>query len=131
MKIKTLLLTALLTTLSHTAFAQDFQNQLKNKYLILSGASCAGLKFNAQATAAAWQNEMECSRGYSNTDAWRISWITPEIFMMTEVIRPNEISPPRNDLYKILNTQNKTVTVVNYWTGWGNHKPDVQKFKIQ
>lgn len=131
MKIKTLLLTALLTTLSHTAFAQDFQNQLKNKYLILSGASCAGLKFNAQATAAAWQNEMECSRGYSNTDARRISWITPEIFMMTEVIRPNEISPPRNDLYKILNTQNKTVTVVNYWTGWGNHKPDVQKFRIQ
>ena len=131
MKIKTLLLTALLTTLSHTAFAQDFQNQLNNKYLILSGASCAGLKFNAQATAAAWQNEMECSRGYSNTDTWRISWITPEIFMMTEVIRPNEISPPRNDLYKILNIQNKTVTVVNYWTGWGNHKPDVQKFKIQ
>ena len=131
MKIKTLLLTALLTTLSHTAFAQDFQNQLKNKYLILSGASCAGLKFNAQATAAAWQNEMECSRGYSNTDAWRISWITPEIFMMTEVIRPNEISPPRNDLYKILNIQNKTDTVLNYWTGWGHHKPVVHEFKIQ
>lgn len=47
--------------------------------------------------------------------------------MMTEVIRPNEISPPRNDLYKIMSIQNKTVTVVNYWTGWGNHKPDVQK----
>ncbi|MGS0707138.1 hypothetical protein ACVBEE_11630 [Acinetobacter sp. ANC 3781] len=70
---------------------------------------------------------MKCSRGYSNTDAWRISWITPKIFMMTEVIRPNEISPPRNDLYKIMSIQNKTVIVVNSWTGWGNHKPDVQK----
>ena len=105
---------ALLGTLCSTSFAQSYQNQLKNKYLILNGASCAGLKFNPQATAAAWQNEMDCSRGDSNTDAWRITWITPEIFMMTEVIRPNEISPPRNDLYKILNTQNKTVTMVNY-----------------
>lgn len=105
----------------------NYRNQLKNKYLILIGASCPGLKFNPQATAAAWQNEMKYSPGYSNTDAWRISWITPKIFMMTEVIRPNEISPPRNDLYKIMSIQNKTVTVVNYWTGWGNHKPDVQK----
>ena len=74
---------------------------------------------------------MDCSRGDSNTDAWRISWITPEIFMRTEVIRPNEISPPRNNLYKIMSIENKTVTVVNYWTGWDNHKPDLQKFRIQ
>ncbi|ENX30158.1 MULTISPECIES: hypothetical protein [Acinetobacter] len=131
MKIKTLVLMALLSTLCSTSFAQSYQNQLKNKYLILNGASCAGLKFNPQATAAAWQNEMDCSRGDSNTDAWRITWITPEIFMMTEVIRPNEISPPRNNLYKIMSIENKTVTVVNYWTGWGNHKPDLQKFRIQ
>ena len=38
--------------------------------------------------------------------------------MMTEVIRPNEISPPRNDLYKIMSIQNKTVIIVNHWTGW-------------
>lgn len=131
MKINLLLLMLLLITFSNPAFAKDYQNRLKNKYLVLNGASCAGLKFNAQATAAAWQNEMECSRGDHNTDFWRISWITPDIFMMTEVIRPNEISPPRNDLYKIMDIQNKTVTVINYWTGWGNHKPDVQKFRIQ
>jgi len=94
------------------------KNQLKNKYLILNAASCAGLKFNAQATAAAWQDEMQCSRGSSNTHAWRITWIRPEIFMMTEVIRPNEISPLRNDLYKIMNIQNKTVIIGNHWTGW-------------
>lgn len=131
MKIRILILMALLSTLCSTSFAQSYQNQLKNKYLILNGASCAGLKFNPQATAAAWQNEMDCSRGDSNSDTWRISWITLEIFMMTEVIRPNEISPPRNNLYKIMSIENKTVTVVNYWTGWGNHKPDLQKFRIQ
>ncbi|WP_407306280.1 hypothetical protein [Acinetobacter sp.] len=129
MKIKTLILMVLLSTLCSTTFAQSYKNQLKNKYLILNSASCAGLKFNPQATAAAWKNEMDCSRGDSNTDAWRITWITPEIFMMTEVIRPNEISPPRNNFYKIM--QNGTVTMVNYWTGWGNHKPDLQKFRIQ
>lgn len=131
MKIRILILMALLSTLCSTSFAQSYQNQLKNKYLILNGASCAGLKFNPQATAAAWQNEMDCSRGDSNSDTWRISWITLEIFMMTEVIRPNEISPPRNNLYKIMSIENKTVTVVNYWTGWGNHKPDLQKFRIK
>lgn len=41
-------------------------------------------------------------RGYYNKDAWRITWIAPEIFVMTEAIRPNEISLPRNDIYKIM-----------------------------
>ncbi|MCW8039582.1 MULTISPECIES: hypothetical protein [Acinetobacter] len=131
MKHKIILSAILLCTLSNAAFAQNHQESLKGKYLVLAGAECAGLKFNAQATAAAWQNEMECSHGYYNKDAWRITWITPEIFVMTEVIRPNEISPPRNEIYKIMSIQNKTVTVTNYWTGWGNHKPDVQKFKIK
>ncbi len=131
LKTKILLLTVLLTTLCSTIFAQNYQNQLKNKYLILNGASCTGLKFNAQATAAAWQNEIEYSRDDYNTDFWRITWITPDIFMLTEVIRPNEISPPRNDLYKIMSIQNKIVNVVNYWTGWVNHNPDVQKFRIE
>jgi hypothetical protein len=107
------------------------QNSLKGKYLVLADAECAGLKFNAQATAAAWQNEMDCSHGYYNKDAWRITWIAPEIFVMTEVIRPNEISQPRNDIYKIMSIQNKTVTVTDYWTGWGNHKPELQKFRIK
>ncbi|MEZ2901305.1 hypothetical protein ACBQ24_00845 [Acinetobacter terrestris] len=53
MKIRILILMALLGTLCSTSFAQSYQNQLKNKYLILNGASCAGLKFNPQATAAA------------------------------------------------------------------------------
>ena len=117
--------------LSTFSFAQDFQNQLKSKSLILNGASCAGLKFNATATAAAWQNEMDCSRGHQNKDAWRITWLAPNIFVMTEVIRPNDISPPRNDIYKIMSIQNKTVTVTNYWTGWGAHQPDIQKFRIK
>lgn len=59
MKINLLLLMLLLITFSNPAFAKDYQNRLKNKYLVLNGASCAGLKFNAQATAAAWQNEMK------------------------------------------------------------------------
>ena len=46
MKIRILILMALLSTLCSTSFAQSYQNQLKNKYLILNGASCAGLKFN-------------------------------------------------------------------------------------
>lgn len=131
MKHKIILGTILLCGLSSTTFAQNYQNSLKGKYLVLADAECAGLKFNAQATAAAWQNEMECSQGYYNKDAWRITWITPEIFVMTEVIRPNEISPPRNYIHKIMSIQNKTVTVTDYWTGWGNHKPDVQKFRIK
>ncbi|WP_166169423.1 hypothetical protein [Acinetobacter sp. SA01] len=100
------------------------QNSLKGKYLVLADAECTDLKFNAQATAAAWQNEMDCSHGYYNKDAWRITWIAPEIFVMTEVIRPYEI-------YKIMSIQNKTLTVTNYWTGWGNHKQGVQKFRIK
>lgn len=128
---KTILFTSLSLASIGAAWAENYQSALKGKYLILDGASCAGLKFNAQATAAAWQNEMECSHGYDNKDAWRITWISPDIFMMTEVIRPNEISPPRNDIYKIMKIQNKTVTMTNYWTGWGAHKSDIQKFKIK
>ncbi|WP_349927798.1 hypothetical protein ABJ384_12960 [Acinetobacter sp. A1-4-2] len=131
MNRKTIFSTILLSTLSCSTFAQNYQQSLKGKYLVLAGAECAGLKFNAQATAAAWQNEMDCSDGYYNKDAWRITWIAPEIFVMTEVIRPNEISPPRNEIYKIMSIQNKTVTVTNYWTGWGSHKPELQKFRIQ
>lgn len=131
MNHKTIFSTILLSILSCSTFAQNYQQSLKGKYLILAGAECAGLKFNAQATAAAWQNEMDCSHGYYNKDAWRITWIAPEIFVMTEVIRPNEISPPRNEIYKIMSIQNKTVTVTNYWTGWGNHKPELQKFRMK
>ncbi|CAB1208396.1 hypothetical protein [Acinetobacter bouvetii] len=131
MNNKLILSTFLLCTFSSVTFAQNYQDSLKGKYLILEGAECAGLKFNAQATTAAWQNEMECSRGYYNKDAWRITWLSPEIFVMTEVIRPNDISPPRNDIYKIMSIQNKIVTVTNYWTGWGNQKPEVQKFRIK
>lgn len=74
MKHKIILGTILLCALSSTTFAQRInQNSLKGKYLVLAGAECAGLKFNAQATAAAWQNEMDCSHGYYNKDAWRIT----------------------------------------------------------
>lgn len=131
MNKKIILSAILLAAISNTTFAQNYQESLKGKYLILAGAECAGLKFNAQATAAAWQNEMDCSHGYYNKDAWRITWIAPEIFVMTEVIRPNETSPPRNEIYKIMSIQNKTVTVTNYWTGWGSNKPELQKFRMK
>lgn len=130
-KIRTTLCGLILLALSTTSFAQDFQSQLKAKSLILSGATCAGLKFNAAATAAAWQNEMDCSRGHNNTDAWRITWLAPNIFVMTEVTRSNYISPPRNDIYKIQSIKGKEVTLINYWTGWGNGKPETQKFRIK
>lgn len=123
---------ALMTTpLSTFAAAPSYQDQLKNKYLILNGATCAGLQFNAGATAAAWQNEMECTRNYINKDAWRITWVSPDVFFMTEVIRPNEISPPRNDIYKITGIKNNSVNVINYWSGWGKSHSDKQVFHIQ
>ncbi len=109
-KILGLLTLLSLGSISSDTFANNDQAQLKGKYLILNRATCAGLKFNAQATAAAWQNDMECSRGYENT---------------------NEISPPRHDVYKIMKIQNKMVTVTHYWTGWNTHQPEIQNFKIK
>ena len=61
MNHKTILNAFLYRTCSSAVFAQNSLDSLQEKYLILNNAERAGLKFNAQATAAAWQNEMDCS----------------------------------------------------------------------
>lgn len=111
-------------------FAQTYQASLAGKRLILTSAKCAGLEFNKNATSAKWRNEIECQINDNVTTAWRVTWVNNEIFFLTETVRPNETSPPRNYIYQITSLNGKKLTVKDYWSGWNNFKTETTTYTV-
>lgn len=126
------LLLILLCLVSSTAFATDFAKQLKGKRLVLDNAVCAGWEFDKTGKFADWRNEADCAMTAGDYKSrWRVMWLDNDHVVLVETERPNDISPPRNFIYQIVSIKGRTVTVKDYWTGWGNSSTETEKFHLQ
>ncbi|MCP2039793.1 hypothetical protein L1281_000363 [Neisseria sp. HSC-16F19] len=113
------------------AMANGFPKQLQGKRLVLKDAQCAGWTFHASGKFADWRNEMECSVDNSIKTRWRVQWLDEDHLLLTETERSRDDLPPRNFVYQVMNIKGKTVTLKEYWTGWGNHAPQVETFLMK
>ena len=128
MKITSLFLVVFMAIAVEVA-AQDYSTLLKGKRLILEDTTCAGIEFKDSKTMMMYA-EMECSRGLEPTLEAKIKWLTPNLFVAIEKNRIQENCPPRNWLYEIQNISGDKITIKEFWTGWGEFKDEILKYKI-
>jgi hypothetical protein len=89
---------------------------------ILKGAGCAGFNFVGQGKVI-WTNEMACS-----PNELSIFWLDEKTFVTKDILRTNEESPPRIDIYIVDQFDGKRLVLRSLWTGWGNYRFDTLEF---
>lgn len=117
--------------LSQTSAQAGYKESLSNSRLIMDGASCAGIEFSKDSLSAKWRNEIECQRNDKTVSHWRVIWIDEDDFILVQRDRNDEKSSPGNMLYKVKSLKNNRITLLNYWTGWGEHAPSLEYFSIE
>ena len=98
---------------------------LAGKRLVMSGATCAGLEF-VDSKHAVLVSEMGCV-----TLETRVRWLSADTFVLVEMERINESSPPRTWIYQVVKRSASSITLRQPWTGWGDLKDDVIRYAIR
>ena len=117
--------------LSQTSAQAGYKESLSSSRLIMDGASCAGIEFSKDSLSAKWRNEIECQRNDKTVSHWRVIWLDNDDFILVQRDKHNETSSPGNMVYKIKSLKKNRITLLDYWTGWGEHAPSLELFSIQ
>lgn len=124
------LLTYFAIITSNTAYAEDYSSMLKNKRLILQGATCAGIEFKGKNTLLGYAEDF-CSRGNDEpVSEQRVRWISENVFYATQKGRNSEGCPPGNSIYRVEKIGNGKIVLREFWTGWPDAKDSVETYRI-
>jgi len=130
MKESATLLTLFAIFAVNVACAENYSSILKNKRLILEGATCAGIEFNEENTLLGYA-EMYCSRGHDEpVTEERVKWISEDTFYTTQKGRNSEGCPPRNSIYRVEKIVNDKILIREFWTGWPDSKDSINTYII-
>jgi hypothetical protein len=117
-------------SVSTTVSAEDYSSILKNKRLILQGATCAGLEFKGKNTLLGYAEDF-CSRGNDEpASEERVRWISKNVFFATQKGRNAEGCPPGNHIYQVDKIGNGKIVLREFWTGFPDAKDSVETYKI-
>lgn len=121
----------LLLMMASATHAIDYQKMLIGKRLIMKGANCAGLAFDANPKYASMIGEIDCMHGYDDGLALRVKWIKSDTFVLIEREQQKEGFPPRNYIYTVQKINGNKVILKEYWTGWNELKDDLQEYTVK
>lgn len=120
--------------LSAVAQESSWGTELKNKYLIHDGLTCAGWKFTG-ANKVERYDEIYCSREQGSTYTARVHWLNAKQFL---IIQNNggltggtkENRPPNVQVYELVKIKGGAAYLKEYWTGWGKNRTEIEAFKL-
>jgi hypothetical protein len=117
---------------SRPASAQNYQAALRDKRLVLAGASCAGWSFISNESAVRY-DESICAVNGEASGHFRIRWVSPNVFMLVRSDRQNvnETCPPQNFIYSVEKISDSKVTLKSVWTGWNVFDDEVEQYTVQ
>lgn len=102
-----------------------------NGRFVLKDATCAGFEFGNDSSKVIWRNEVECLISDTNPDYYHtqeLFWLDSKTFVVKDIERRDQASPPRVDVYVVESNNGKDLTLKSLWTGWGDYKFDTLEF---
>ena len=117
--------------MSVVASAADYRSLLRGKYLLMEGASCAGIKIAKNGIDAVMYVELGCFNGESDGFNMRMRWITPKSFVLIGTDRSDEVSPPQIHVFVVEGVQGKKVRLREISTGWNDSPDFVEAYTIK